>query len=212
MHPRLKLNEDGTLDAKALLVGDSGSAKSDLIFSFHYKMPWGKYTLGPCLGTEPVLEVQQKSGTVNLMTAACSNFDHEGLLSLDYRHTTMIAFVFSLDSPESLLNIETKWLPQSLHYCGNVPFVLVGCNMEARDYPIDRDESKTYVTSEEGIAFAKRIGAWRYAECAACKYRGVEELARCLGAMSWDIYNQQQKKHKVLEFEFSASTPALYGY
>ncbi|KAG7194232.1 Rho GTPase [Scheffersomyces spartinae] len=132
-------------------------------------------------------------------TAGQEEFDR--LRSLSYSDTHCIMLCFSIDSPDSLENVQTKWVGEIADHCEGVKLVLVALKCDLRN---DEDEEITTVTNgedesfnpysqnsnarklisyNEGLNVAKKIGALRYLECSAKKNRGVNEAfseaARC---------------------------------
>lgn len=118
-------------------------------------------------------------------TAGQEEFDR--LRSLSYSDTHTIMLCFSVDSPDSLENAQTKWMAEIVDHCEGVKLVLVALKCDLRSNDDDHDQAdssrKKLVTYEEGLAVAKQIGALRYLECSAKKNRGVNEAfteaARC---------------------------------
>lgn len=89
---------------------------------------------------------------------------------------------FSVDSRDSLENVESKWVGEIADNCPGVKLVLVAlkCDLREQDHD-DVDESggaereKDLVTYNQGLEVARRIGALRYLECSAMRNRGVNE-------------------------------------
>ena len=83
----------------------------------------------------------------------------------------VILICFAIDSPDSLDNVQEKWISEVLHFCQNLPIILVGCKKDLRRDPKIIEElrktSQRPVTPEEGMAVASKIGAVRYLECSA---------------------------------------------
>lgn len=77
---------------------------------------------------------------------------------------------FSIDSPDSLTNIQEKWTPEVRHFCPNVPIILVGnkkdIRAEAEACTDSRNRIET-VKSDMGKTMAEQIGAYAYLECSA---------------------------------------------
>lgn len=133
-------------------------------------------------------------------TAGQEEFDR--LRSLSYSDTHCIMLCFSIDSPDSLENVQSKWVGEIADHCEGVKLVLVALKCDLRnneDTDVDQnggntggaeDESfnpysqsssnpyqqqKRLISYEEGLAVAKKVGALRYLECSAKKNRGVNE-------------------------------------
>lgn len=133
-------------------------------------------------------------------TAGQEEFDR--LRALSYSDTHCIMLCFSIDSPDSLENVQSKWVGEIADHCEGVKLVLVALKCDLRNHEeelaLQEDESfnpysqnslgahnhqKRLISYEEGLAIAKRVGALRYLECLAKKNRGVNEAfseaARC---------------------------------
>jgi Rho family protein len=113
-------------------------------------------------------------------TAGQEEFDR--LRSLSYDDTHAIMLCFSVDSRDSLENVESKWVGEIADNCPGVKLVLVAlkCDLREQDHD-DVDEGgvapreKDLVTYNQGLEVARRIGALRYLECSAMRNRGVNE-------------------------------------
>lgn len=134
-------------------------------------------------------------------TAGQEEFDR--LRALSYSDTHCIMLCFSIDTPDSLENVQLKWVGEIADHCEGVKLVLVALKCDLRNdeeellaAPAREDESfnpygsagpysqqKRLISYEEGLAVAKKVGALRYLECSAKKNRGVNEAfseaARC---------------------------------
>lgn len=133
-------------------------------------------------------------------TAGQEEFDR--LRALSYSDTHCIMLCFSIDSVDSLENVQLKWVGEIADHCEGVKLVLVALKCDLRKLEEDEepqvreDESfnpytqtglysaqKRLVSYDEGLAVAKHVGALRYLECSAKKNRGVNEAfseaARC---------------------------------
>lgn len=98
---------------------------------------------------------------------------------------------FSIDSPDSLENVQSKWVGEIADHCDGVKLVLVALKCDLRNTEDDTEEEshhpyqqqKRLISYDEGLAVAKKVGALRYLECSAKKNRGVNEAfseaARC---------------------------------
>lgn len=153
-------------------------------------------------------------------TAGQEEFDR--LRSLSYSDTHCIMLCFSIDSPDSLENVQSKWVGEITDHCDGVKLVLVALKCDLRsneDTDVDYnnaqgDESynqysgnpyqstnshKRLISYDEGLAVAKKVGALRYLECSAKKNRGVNEAfseaARCaLNARPMGSNDQEPEK------------------
>lgn len=135
-------------------------------------------------------------------TAGQEEFDR--LRSLSYDDTHAIMLCFSVDSPDSLENVESKWVGEIADNCPGVKLVLVALKCDLREARDDDNEDgvqshepkRPMIDYKQGLAVAEKIKALRYlgmsmwmvvptrkkrfanmsrAECSAMKNRGVNE-------------------------------------
>lgn len=148
-------------------------------------------------------------------TAGQEEFDR--LRALSYADTHCIMLCFSIDLPDSLENVQLKWVGEVADHCEGVKLVLVALkcdlrNLEEDPQAVEDDSYNPYdqlspgaggarrlITYEEGLSVAKKVGALRYLECSAKKNRGVNEAfseaARCaLNAKPKGANGEQKEK------------------
>ncbi|OJD20793.1 hypothetical protein ACJ73_07869 [Blastomyces percursus] len=114
-------------------------------------------------------------------TAGQEEFDR--LRSLSYDDTQVIMLCFSVDSKDSLENVETKWLAEIAEHCAGAKIVLVALKCDLREEADEKDgdnsesqpAGKPIVKYNQGLEVAKKVGALRYLECSAMRNRGVNE-------------------------------------
>ncbi|KIE01196.1 small GTPase-binding protein, partial [Metarhizium majus ARSEF 297] len=106
--------------------------------------------------------------------------DYDRLRPLSYPDTHVVLICFAIDSPDSLENVEEKWIPEVLHFCQGLPIILVGCKKDLRYDNKTIGELRAIdqkpVTPEEGEEKRKSIGAYKYLECSAKTNEGVREV------------------------------------
>ena len=101
-------------------------------------------------------------------TAGQEEFDRLRSLSYDDTHTIMLCF--SVDSKDSLENVESKWVGEIAENCAGVKLVLVALKCDLRERGADEDDEgtqrggreKVMVDYKQGLEVAKRIQALRY--------------------------------------------------
>ncbi|KAG9229094.1 P-loop containing nucleoside triphosphate hydrolase protein [Amylocarpus encephaloides] len=106
--------------------------------------------------------------------------DYDRLRPLSYPDSHVILICFAVDSPDSLDNVQEKWISEVLHFCSGLPIILVGCKKDLRyDQKTIEELHKTSqkpVTPEQGEEIRKKIGAYKYLECSAKTNEGVREV------------------------------------
>lgn len=102
-------------------------------------------------------------------TAGQEEFDR--LRSLSYDNTHAIMLCFSVESPDSLENIETKWKAEIAENCPGVKLVLVAlkCDLRERneDGEVDggaaaQEPKRPMIQYQQGLEVAQKIKALRY--------------------------------------------------
>ncbi|KAI0340225.1 hypothetical protein BDW22DRAFT_1399290 [Trametopsis cervina] len=163
---------------KLVVVGDGGCGKTCLLIVYAENRFPEAYI--PTVFENYVTQVTFDGKLVELAlwdTAGQEEYDR--LRPLSYPESDVILIVFSIDFPVSLGNVTDKWYPEVAHFCEGTPLILVGTKTDLR-----RDEQtkrmlnaqgQTPVTSEQGAAVAREIGA-KYIECSAKTGTGVQEV------------------------------------
>mmetsp|Transcript_5083 Transcript_5083/g.5714 ORF Transcript_5083/g.5714 Transcript_5083/m.5714 type:complete len:230 (+) Transcript_5083:74-763(+) len=190
-----------TIQRKIVILGDGACGKTSLLNVF--TRGYFPQVYEPTVFENYVHDIFIDGQSVQLSlwdTAGQEEFDR--LRSLSYSDTHCIMLCFSIDSPDSLENVQSKWVGEIADHCEGVKLVLVALKCDLRnneDTNVDQtggniggaeDESfnpysqsssnpyqqqKRLISYEEGLAVAKKVGALRYLECSAKKNRGVNE-------------------------------------
>src|ERR1700733_5194032 len=101
-------------------------------------------------------------------TAGQEEFDR--LRSLSYDDTHAIMLCFSVDSKDSLENVESKWVGEIAENCQGVKLVLVALKCDLREQSADEEgaeaaeggaqrEKKEMINYNQGLEVARRINA-----------------------------------------------------
>ncbi|KAM0753538.1 small GTPase-binding protein [Meredithblackwellia eburnea MCA 4105] len=122
--------------------------------------------------------------------------DYDRLRPLSYPDSHVILICFAVDSPDSLDNVQEKWISEVLHFCSGLPILLVGCKKDLRIDPKTIEElrrtSQRPVTAQEGAQVAQKIGATKYLECSARTGEGVREVFE--QATRFALLSKKQKR------------------
>ncbi|KAI9655822.1 MAG: Rho GTPase [Bathelium mastoideum] len=136
-------------------------------------------------------------------TAGQEEFDR--LRSLSYDDTHAIMLCFSVDSPDSLENVETKWVGEIAENCPGVKLVLVALKCDLRELHADMLEDGSHAAPEpkkplidykQGLQVAEKIRALRYLECSAMKNRGVNEAFTEAARVALQVKSANDKESK----------------
>ncbi|KAM0793489.1 hypothetical protein ACM66B_000930 [Microbotryomycetes sp. NB124-2] len=172
---------DGTrprLQRKLVVIGDGAAGKTSLLNVFvNGEFP---YVYEPTVFENHVKDIVVDGTPIELSlwdTAGQEDFDK--LRSLSYADTHIVLLCFSVDIPDSLDNVESKWVDEIVNHVPGVKICLVACKCDLREDPSTKSKLAQYnqrpVQYQEGLEVAKRIRASRYLECSAKFDRGVRE-------------------------------------
>lgn len=172
------------MQRKLVLLGDGACGKTSLLNVF--TRGYFPTVYEPTVFENYVHDIYIDNTHVELSlwdTAGQEEFDR--LRSLSYDDTHAIMLCFSVDSPDSLENVETKWVGEIAENCPGVKLVLVALKCDLRKRGADGEEGdgddddsqpeKPMINYDEGLKVAEKIKALRYLECSAMKNRGVNE-------------------------------------
>ncbi|KFH45580.1 GTP-binding protein-like protein [Hapsidospora chrysogenum ATCC 11550] len=179
-----------TVQRKLVLLGDGASGKTSLLNVF--TRGYFPTVYEPTVFENYVHDIFVDNVHIELSlwdTAGQEEFDR--LRSLSYDDTDLIILCFSVDSKDSLENVESKWVGEIADNCPGVKLVLVALKCDLREQTGQDDdeeagegttgddgqagEKKPTISYDQGLEVARRIGALRYLECSAMRNRGVNE-------------------------------------
>ncbi|CAH2312459.1 ras-related C3 botulinum toxin substrate 1 [Pelobates cultripes] len=106
----------------------------------------------------------------------CTQFFPWGI----YPNHDVFVICFSLVSPASYENVQSKWYPEVKQHCPNVPIILVGTKLDLRDDKKIIEElnkvKQSPISYPQGLALAKQIEAVKYIECSALTQKGLKTV------------------------------------
>ncbi|KAJ4420214.1 Rho GTPase [Neurospora sp. IMI 360204] len=169
---------------KLVLLGDGASGKTSLLNVF--TRGYFPTVYEPTVFENYVHDIFVDNVHIELSlwdTAGQEEFDR--LRSLSYDDTDLIMLCYSVDSKDSLENVESKWQGEIAENCPGVKIVLVALKCDLREATEDEEdganedgaqrEKKPMISYDQGLEVARRIKALRYLECSAMRNRGVNE-------------------------------------
>ncbi|RDW61486.1 putative rho3 protein [Coleophoma crateriformis] len=178
------LGGNKTTQRKLVLLGDGACGKTSLLNVF--TRGYFPTVYEPTVFENYVHDIFVDNVHIELSlwdTAGQEEFDR--LRSLSYDDTHAIMLCFSVDSKDSLENVESKWVGEIAENCQGVKLVLVALKCDLREGNDEEAaegteseaprEKKPMVSYNEGLAVARKINALRYLECSAMRNRGVNE-------------------------------------
>ncbi|KAG0676186.1 GTP-binding protein Rho1, partial [Pichia californica] len=164
---------------KLVIVGDGACGKTCLLIVFSKGAFPELYV--PTVFENYVADVEVEGKRVELaLWDTAGQEDYDRLRPLSYPDSNVILICFSVDSPDTLDNVQEKWIAEVLHFCQGVPIILVGCKVDLRNdrATIDRlaQSGQQPVSTAEGQDVADKIDALTYMECSAKHNQGVREV------------------------------------
>nr|XP_020652524.1 rho-related GTP-binding protein RhoQ [Pogona vitticeps] len=169
----------GTVMLKCVVVGDGAVGKTCLLMSYANDAFPEEYV-------PTVFDHYAVSVTVDGMQYLLGLYDTAGqedydrLRPLSYPMTDVFLICFSVVNPASFQNVKEEWVPELKEYAPNVPYLLVGTQIDLRDDPKTlarlNDMKEKSVSMEQGQKLAKEIGAYCYVECSALTQKGLKTV------------------------------------
>ncbi|KAI8830370.1 putative GTPase Rho1 [Chytriomyces cf. hyalinus JEL632] len=169
----------GDVRRKLVIVGDGACGKTCLLIVYSKKQFPEVYV--PTVFENYIADINIDGRRVELaLWDTAGQEDYDRLRPLSYPDSHVILICFAVDSPDSLDNVQEKWISEVLHFCAGLPIILVACKKDLRNDPrVIEDLRKTGqspVQPQQGQAVAEKIGAYRYLECSARTGDGVAEV------------------------------------
>lgn len=194
-----KLVKEPTIHRRKLvMVGDGACGKTSLLYVFTKDEMPTSYV--PTIFDNYVADMEVENGKqVELAlfdTAGQEEYDQ--LRILMYPDADVVVICYSIDSPDSLMNVVEKWAPEVKHFCPGVPIILCGNKKDLRN----NEEVKLKLSAtkqvpvqiEDGIQAAHAIEATSMVECSALTKAGVMQLFETAAQAS--MKKKSQKKNK----------------
>ncbi|KAI1718106.1 ras family domain-containing protein [Ditylenchus destructor] len=186
----LTMKQAAPIRKKLVVIGDGSCGKTCLLVVFSKNIFPDVYI--PTVFENYVADLNIDGKMVELaLWDTAGQEDYDRLRPLSYPDTDVILMCFSIDSPDSLANIQEKWVHEARHFCPKVPIILVGNKKDLRDETHVIQEPITY---EQGKAVADKIGAVAYLESSAKTQEGVPEVFNCAARAALQRGDKKKKK------------------
>ena len=164
---------------KCVVVGDGGVGKTCLLITYSKDEFPSEYVPTIFDNYSVTVSIKEESYKLELFdTAGQEAYDR--LRPLSYPNTSVFLVCFNIIHPPSFGNVQEKWVPEIKHHCPNIPFLLVGTqvdlrNDEATQLKLAKNKEKP-VSKEAGEAMAKNLNAAKYLECSALTREGIKNV------------------------------------
>jgi cell division control protein 42 len=164
---------------KCVAIGDGAVGKTCMLHTYTTnKFPWD-YEPTVFDNYAVTVHIGKQAITLGLFDTAGQE-DWDKLRIMSYTATDVFIVCFSVMEPSSFLNVEEKWIPEIKQYMPNVPFVLVGTQIDLRDNLISLKDltrkNQKPISKEEGEKLARKVGARAYIECSALLNINVKQV------------------------------------
>jgi small GTP-binding protein len=159
-----------TKSIKLVVVGDGAVGKTCLLISYANNRFPEEYV--PTVFDNYVVNLTAGEDTIELgLWDTAGQEEYDRLRPLSYANANVFLICFSVVNPVSFENVSSKWYPEIIHFCPDVPLILVGTKSDLRNDNGTLEKLKSQgqkpVTQAEGDDLAKKIKALKFIECSA---------------------------------------------
>lgn len=186
---------------KLVMVGDGACGKTSLLYVFTKDEMPTSYV--PTIFDNYVadMEIDNNKQVELALFDTAGQEEYDQLRILMYPDADVIVICYSIDSPDSLMNVVEKWAPEVRHFCPGVPIILCGNKKDLRNNEETRlklsETKQVPVQIEDGIEVANSIEASAMVECSALTKAGVMQLFETAAQASLKKSQKKSRKFKV---------------
>jgi len=168
-----------TTTIKLVVIGDGAVGKTCLLISYAKKEFPKDYI--PTVFDNYVVNLTAGEQNIELgLWDTAGQEEYDRLRPLSYANANVFLLCFSIISPVSFENVSAKWYPELMHFCPEVPFILVGtkCDMRSNEGEIEklRSQGQQPVTNIQGNDLANKLKAIKYMECSAKTQENLKDV------------------------------------
>eukprot|EP01084_Bolivina_argentea_P268235 455537_1 len=160
------------MNIKCVTVGDGAVGKTCMLISYATNTFSEDYIPTVFDNHQANVLVDGKLISLGLWDTAGQE-DYDRLRPLSYPGTDAFLVCFSTIAPSSFGNVKEKWIPEIVHNCPTAPIVIVGTKTDLRD---DSQFVNHSISTAQGNALCKEVGAAAYCECSALTQEGLKEV------------------------------------
>jgi small GTP-binding protein len=155
---------------KLVVIGDGAVGKTCLLIAYAKKEFPQDYV--PTVFDNYVVNLTAGEQNIELgLWDTAGQEEYDRLRPLSYANANVFLLCFSVISKVSFDNVTAKWYPELLHFCPDVPFILVGTKIDIR-----QNGGAGMVSTAEGTALSTRLKARKYMECSAKTGDGLKDV------------------------------------
>jgi len=164
---------------KLVVIGDGAVGKTCLLISYAKKEFPKDYI--PTVFDNYVVNLTAGAQNIELgLWDTAGQEEYDRLRPLSYANANVFLLCFSIISPVSYENVTAKWYPELMHFCPDVPFILVGtkCDIRNDSGEVDklRSQGQSPISTEQGNELAKKMKAIKYLECSAKTQENLKDV------------------------------------
>jgi len=191
---------DKTETIKLVVIGDGAVGKTCLLISYANNRFPEDYI--PTVFDNYVVNLTAGDRNIELgLWDTAGQEEYDRLRPLSYANANVFLICFSLVNPVSFENVSAKWYPEVMHFCPEVPQILVGTKLDARSDQGLLEKLKSQgqkpVTTEQGQELARKIKAVKYMECSAKTSEGLKAVFD--EAIKAVLFQKRKKKKCILQ-------------
>mmetsp|Transcript_18455 Transcript_18455/g.46936 ORF Transcript_18455/g.46936 Transcript_18455/m.46936 type:complete len:192 (-) Transcript_18455:152-727(-) len=159
-----------TRGIKLVVIGDGAVGKTCLLISYANNRFPEDYI--PTVFDNYVVNLTAGDQTIELgLWDTAGQEEYDRLRPLSYANANVFLVCFSIVNPVSFENVSSKWYPEVVHFCPDVPQILVGTKTDLRhdDATLEklRSQGQQPIALDQANDLAKKIKAVKYLECSA---------------------------------------------
>ncbi|XP_020497513.2 rho-related GTP-binding protein RhoH [Labrus bergylta] len=156
------------MSLKCVLVGDSAVGKTALLVRFTSETFPDSYK--PTVFENTGVEVYMDGVQISLgLWDTAGNDNFRQIRPRSY----VVLICFSVANPNSLANVQHKWINEVREYLPRVPILVVATQTDLREVGSYRG---TCISPAEGRHVAQQVHAKGYLECSSLSNRGVQQV------------------------------------
>lgn len=172
---------DTEIKTKLVVVGDTYCGKTKFVNRYVNSTYEDTYT---ATGIDTYHTTYQVSAAHKIHVSiwdTSGDQSYDRVRPVSYADADLVLVCYSIEKPETLHHIATKWLPEIKEHCPHQPIIVVGCGSDMRT---DGDvlarlsaNGQSPVTYDQGLKAAKDIEALVYSETSAkTSERSVKDI------------------------------------
>jgi len=168
-----------TQTIKLVVIGDGAVGKTCLLISYAKKEFPKDYI--PTVFDNYVVNLTAGEQNIELgLWDTAGQEEYDRLRPLSYANANVFLLCFSVMSPVSFENVTAKWYPELMHFCPEVPFILVGTKSDVRNSHAElerlKESGQSPVDVKQAQDLAVKIKAIKYMECSAKTQENLKDV------------------------------------